>query len=326
MNTEQHILIWVEVAGDGPHPVAYELIGKARQVAGAGAQVDCLVLGPGGLDLKELNYRGCDRVYYMQDEAFATPEERLFKENIVAFIRWLDPSVVLVGATNFGRSLAPRIAACLKTGLTADCTQLQLDDGGELIQVRPAFSDNILAHIRSQTRPQMATIRYKEFAQPDRDTGRPVDIRPQPVFSKGDGRTAILEVFQKEGVDIADAQVIVAAGRGVRKTEDLALLEDLAGLLGGELGVSRALVDAGMAGSARQVGYSGHRVKPVLYVACGVSGAPQHIAGMKESQTIVAINSDPSAPIFDICDYGMVGDLYEVVPQLIADLKKGGAS
>lgn len=321
MKTTGGILILAEALGKLPHPVAYELIGKAREISGGGA-VSCLVLGEEDLALGELCLRGCDTVYHMVHPCFSHPEEQLFKANILPFVRELNPSVILTGATNFGRSLAPRLAAALGTGLTADCTQLRLDEAGALIQIRPAFSDHILAHIKTGAQPQMATIRYKEFPEAERDEGRPVRIERINPTATANRKSTVLEVLQHEAVDITGADVVVAGGRGVRRKEDLALLRELATLLGGELGVSRALVDAGMADSAVQIGYSGNRVKPLLYVACGISGAPQHIAGMKEAQTVVAINSDPSAPIFGVCDYGMVGDLYEVLPRLIRDLKE----
>lgn len=322
--TQDTILIIIELQNNQIHPVAYELIGKAREIAGESCAIHALVLGPPALDLAPLNSHGCDTVYYMADEAFAVPEELLFKSNIVPFIRETDPAVILVGATTFGRSLAPRIAAALRTGLTADCTQLQMEENGDLVQIRPAFSGNILAHIRSVTKPQMATIRYREFPPAGTEYARPHNIQQLAPCRLQVAGTSVVAVLDNSGADISNAEVVVAAGRGIRKKEDLALLRELAALLQGELGVSRALVDAGMADSACQIGYSGHRVKPRLYIACGISGAPQHLSGMKESECIVAINKDPSAPIFSVCDIGFAGDLYEIVPKLIADIKQAG--
>lgn len=315
------ILILTEPMGGGVHPVAYELIGKAREIGGETAPVHCLALGAENMQLSELCRRGCDAVYHIQGDCFSVPQEELFAANVVAFIQEHEPSVVLVGATGFGRSLAPRVAAALEVGLTADCTQLRLDDTGRLIQIRPAFSGNILAHIRSDRQPQMATIRYKEFAPAGCENARPEKIVPLAPYKTNYDKSRVLRVAPRVGGDITEAQVVVAAGRGLRKKEDLALLEELAALLDGTVGVSRALVDAGMADSTIQVGYSGHRVKPRLYIACGISGAPQHMAGMKESDIIVAVNSDASAPIFSQCDYGIVGDLYEVLPRMIDDIK-----
>lgn len=316
MNEDRGILIFTEVCGGQVHRVSYELINKARSLAN-GEPVECLVLAEEGVSLEELAFRGADRVYYMKDSCFSKPEEGLFAENIVRFVKEHKPSMILTGATNFGRSLAPRVAAALKTGLTADCTDLKLDDDGALIQIRPAFSDNILAHIKTAARPQMATVRYKEFNEAPRDESRRLDLVECEAYRKENPLVEILEIFNEEDFDIANAEVVVAGGRGIKRKEDLEMLSRLAELMGGVLGVSRALVDAGMIGSAHQVGYSGNRVKPKLYVACGISGAPQHLAGMKEAEKIIAINSDPSAPIFSICDYGYVGDLYEIVPKLI---------
>lgn len=327
------ILVVAEQNGGAFHKVTYELLNKgkelAEQLTGQGAEkertvVSCLLLGPDGIDGKEANYRGAETVYYMKSDSFAAPEETLFQKNITAFIEEYRPEIVLVGATNFGRSLAPRVAAALETGLTADCTDLKVDGDGRLIQIRPAFSDNILAHIKTAKNPQMATIRYKEFDEAPRNEKLPESVKEIPTYFEADGRSRVIEMFSEEDFDITEAEVVVAGGRGIRRKEDLALLEELAELLGGKLGISRALVDAGLAGSSHQVGYSGNRVKPKVYIACGISGAPQHLAGMKESQVIIAINTDPSAPIFKIADVGYVGDLYEIVPKLTEELKAAG--
>lgn len=326
MEQRHKILVLAEIHENSVHRVAYELIGKALELyPPEEAAVDCLLLGTGGAAADELCRRGARTVYYMQDPAFGEPEEQLYKENICAFIREQEPEIVLIGATALGRSLAPRIAACLRTGLTADCTELKISDkektAGKLEQIRPAFSDNILAHIVTQTMPQMATVRYKEFNEAPSDPSRPVDVRIiKPYRISGSG-CRVEKVYTERQENIQDARVVVAGGRGIRKKEDLALLKELADLLGGQVGVSRALVDAGLAGSAMQVGYSGNRVKPDLYIACGISGAPQHLAGMKESGIIIAVNSDPSAPIFSVSDYGYVGDLYQILPKLIEDVK-----
>lgn len=320
---EKEILVLAEQNYGEIHPVTYELIGKARELAEkCDASVTCLLTGPAGIPVEELCYRGASPAYYMEHACFADANEMLFKANITAALKEIKPSLVLIGATTFSRSLAPRIAGALQTGLTADCTDLQVDEDGRVIQIRPAFSDNILAHIKTVTDPQMATIRYKEFDEADRNPERPVDIRKiEPVVTE-DPTTEVLRTEEIGGVDITKADVIIAAGRGFRKKEDLALAQDLADALGGVLAVSRALVDAGMASSQIQVGYSGHRVKPKVYIACGISGAPQHLAGMKESDTIIAINSDSSAPIFKLADVGYVGDLYEILPMLTEAFRK----
>lgn len=323
MNEKIKILIFVEQIEQAIHRVAFELILKAREITrGKQAEIDCLFLGPENIALEELCYRGADKVYLMQDRCFRYPEEELFKNNIVPFIKEHQPDIVLIGATNFGRSLAPRIAAALKTGLTADCTDLRFNDNHEFEQVRPAFSDNILAHILTAASPKMATVRYKEFAEAPRDAGRKAVIEQVGALVSSNAGTRIINTVADDFCGITDAEIVVAGGRGVRKKEDLNLLRDLADMLGGQLGVSRALVDMGFCGSSRQIGYSGNRVKPRIYIACGISGAPQHLAGMKEAEMIIAINTDPSAPIFSVCDYGIVGDLYDVIPRLLADLNQ----
>lgn len=321
------VLIVAEMEGDHVHRVAYELLHQGRQIADAvQAPLTCLLLTGRTVDPAELCQRGADRVYLMEHAAFANVEEQFFTENIVAFIREHRPETVLIGATHLGRSLAPRVAAALNTGLTADCTDLRVDSEGNLEQIRPAFSDNILAHIKTIRRPQMATVRYKEFSEASFSAEAKIAIERIAPYTTEIRGVKIDQVIEIGGAHITDAEVIVAGGRGIRKAEDLQLLKTLADLLGGQVGVSRALVDAGMAASTMQVGYSGNRVKPKVYIACGISGAPQHLAGMKESALIVAINNDPSAPIFNIADYGYVGDLYAVVPKLIETLRKEAQS
>lgn len=322
------VLILAETEHGKVHRVAYELLNKGRTIADAcGESLSCLLLALDTFEssaCRELCLRGADQVYVMKSEAFQHPEEVLFAENIISFIEEKKPDTVLVGATHLGRSLAPRVAAALGTGLTADCTDLQVDEDGNLEQIRPAFSDNILAHIKTVTRPQMATVRYKEFQEaPVSDKAR-IEIKEIAPYIEENRSVKIEQAVSIGDMDITDAEVVVAAGRGVRKEEDLALLQELADLLGGQVGVSRALVDAGMAPSSIQVGYSGNRVKPKVYIACGISGAPQHLAGMKEADVIIAVNNDPSAPIFNIADYGFVGDLYEVLPALTEHFRKDG--
>ncbi|WP_312648854.1 electron transfer flavoprotein subunit alpha/FixB family protein [Aminipila sp.] len=327
MKEEQGILVIAEQNKGEIHKVSYELLNKGKELAKTmKSTLNCLLLGPEGICAEELNYRGAQTVYYMKGSMFAISEEYTYKSNIVAFIREKKPKIVLIGATNFGRSLAPRIAAALQTGLTADCTDLQLDEEGRLIQIRPAFSDHLFAHIKTITNPQMATVRYKEFKEAERNIQNTKKVIEIKAYYNLNSKIMVDEIVAMNDFDITEAEVIVAGGRGIRKREDLAMLEELAETLGGKVGVSRALVDAGMADSASQVGYSGNRVKPKVYFACGISGAPQHVAGMKESQIIIAVNSDPSAPIFQIADYGYVGDLYEVIPQFILQWKKEGVA
>lgn len=305
------------------HRITYELLGKAVRLARkADAPVWCALVGPAGMDTGELIARGAQKVFYCAGDLFREPDEYAFTRGFEAAIRLAGPTVCLVGATGFGRSMAPRLAAALGTGLTADCTGLEIDDDGRLVQIRPAFSENILAHIKTDTLPQMATVRYKEFEEAARDGNRRGEVVDVPVPSIPINLTQTARELSAAKESISDAEIIVAAGRGVRDAQGMALVRQLAQLLDGRVGASRSLVDDGVIGHEAQVGYSGSRVKPKLYIACGISGAPQHVAGMKESGYIAAINSDPSAPIFRIADLGICADLYEVLPRLIERIQE----
>jgi len=317
------LMVFAEQRGGKIHPVSYELLGKGTELASQlGIEVSAVVLGNNlGDEVNELFYYGAQKVYYCDHPKLAGFDLLNYKHNIVRIINDVKPETVLFGATHLGRSLAPRIAAALGTGLTADCTALEIGDEGNLVQIRPAFSGNIFAHIRTTTRPQMATVRYKVMKSLPRDTsrtGQVVKVEPEIVDS-------VLKVVNKEsagGLNIAEADVIVCGGRGLKQAQDFDILTDLADALGGVVGCTRPIVDEGWMEKSHQVGFSGNTVKPKLYVAVGLSGSPQHLAGMRDSDVILAINSDPSAPIFKVADYGIVGDLYEVVPKLAAEVRQ----
>lgn len=305
------------------HPVSYELLGKGREIADhLGVGLFAVLMGAQvAEEARELVYYGADRVFLYDHPALENFDILNYKHNIVRLVREIRPEIFLLGATHLGRSLGPRIAAALETGLTADCIGLEIAADGSLAQVRPAFSGNILADIRTWTRPQMATVRYRVMASRERDTARRGEIVPAEV----ELLPSLLTLSRREksaGINIAEADIIVSGGRGLKKAEDFSILADLAGLLGGVVGSSRPLVDDGWTGKEHQVGFSGSTVKPKLYVACGISGSPQHLAGMRQSDVIVAINTDPSAPIFRVADYGVVADMYEVVPKLIDMIKR----
>lgn len=306
------------------HRVSFELLAQAQILAKKlGEPVYCSVLGPSNLDLSQLTSRGADEIFMVSDDnAFEYPDVMLTTDNLAQIIEEVKPSVCLFGATSFGRSLAPRIAARFGCGLTADCTGLDIDESGNLIQIRPAFSENILAHILSSARPQMATIRYKEFDEQTPVEGLKSNVKHFDFKDSSVGLIETLREIKQEDFNITDASVVVSAGKGLKTPEDIKLIETLAKALGGVVGGSRPLIDEGFLTKPHQVGYSGNRVKPKLYVACGISGAPQHQAGMKEADIILAINTDPSAPIFNIADYGIVGDLYQVIPSLIEAIEK----
>ena len=306
------------------HPVTFELIGKARELAQKINQpVNCLILGSGIREkAEELLHYGVDTVF-----VYDAPELKSFQIEPYAavfedFVNQNKPSVILVGATPVGRQLAPRMAARFRTGLTADCTVLDIQENTDLIQIRPAFGGNIMAQILTpHHRPQMATVRYKVMNAPERcpeASGQIVECSIDR--EKLNSNIRVLRVKPKEKTkSIENAEVLVVAGRGVKSKADLAMLQTLAELLGGELACTRPLVE-----SRRQIGLSGRTVRPKLIITCGVSGAVQFSAGMKSAEAIVAINRDEKAPIFTVAHIGMVGDIYEIVPMLVGKLQKGG--
>ena len=318
------ILIYAEVESGRIHPVAFELLGKAREIGERiGGQVWSIILGHEIKDLaSELIQYGADKVFVYDHPTLREFDVIRYKEILVDFVKKFNPEIFLIGATPLGRSLAPRVAASLRTGLTADCIDLRIDENGDLIQIRPAFTGNILAHIKTKSRPIMATVRYRVMEIPEKDPSRSGEIIEMEVPEIGETGLKMLGKVEERRVNLAEADIIVAGGRGLKSKDDLKMLEELASLLGGVVGVSRPLVDEGWISKDHQVGFSGNTVKPKLYIACGISGSPQHLAGMRDSEIIVAINVDPSAPIFRYADYGVVGDLYEVLPRLMKILKK----
>jgi len=323
MAADKEVLVFAEQREGIINPVTYELLGKGRELADKlGVVLASVILGS-QVDsaATELIYHGADRVYLYDGEILADLDLLNYKHNMVKLLREIQPEIFLLGATHWGRSLGARVAAALGTGLTADCTGLDIDKNGNFVQIRPAFSGNVLAHIRTRTRPQMATVRYKIMKSLKRDTGRKGEIIKKEV-ELVPSLIAILHKEKASDINIADAEMIVSGGAGLKRAEDFALLAELAGLLGATVGSSRPPVDSGWIGREHQVGFSGNTVKPGVYLACGISGSPQHLAGMRESDIIIAINTDPSAPIFRIADYGIVGDLYIVVPRLIKSIKE----
>jgi len=324
MSNGKGILIYAETSDSKIHPVSFELLGKAREIAEkVEMEVWSVIIGYRVREeAKELIYYGADKVYVYDQEQLKDFDVIVYKDILVNLVKKIEPEIFLIGATPLGRSLAPRVAAALDTGLTADCVDLQVDENKNLIQIRPAFTGNILAHIKTTSKPVMSTIRYKVMKKPQPDPTRKGEIIIEDPPEIADSGLRNLGKVSERTVNIAEAEIIVAGGRGLKKPEDLKMLEEFAKLLGGVLGASRPLVDEGWISKDHQVGFSGNTVKPKLYIACGISGSPQHLAGMRDSQTIIAINIDPSAPIFKHADYGVVGDLYEVVPKLISMLKE----
>lgn len=308
--------------------VAYELVSQGRKLADVLGTELCAVCFGHGIDgTKELIHYGADKVYLADDPILADCPEDLYTAQLVNLIRQYQPEILLAGATSLGRSFIPRVAALLETGLTADCTGLEIDSETKLLlQTRPTFGGNVMATITCRNqRPQMATVRPRVFKKGTPDVNRhgqiiKVDFDKQTVTS----RTKLLSFVEDltEKVKLEDADIIVSGGRGLGKPENFQLISELAEVLGAAVGSSRPPVDEGWIPYSHQVGQTGKTVCPKLYIACGISGAVQHLAGMQTSEIIVAINEDPNAPIFDVATYGIVGDLFEIVPRLIAKLKE----
>ncbi len=301
--------------------VVLELLAEARRMAAVtGEEVSAVLAGEGTRDLQpELIAHGADRVYVAEDSVLASFRDETYVTVLASLVEQHQPSVILFGATARGRSLAPRLAARLGTGLTADCTELDVDETGLLIQTRPAFGGNIMATIVCRRhRPQMATVRPRILQADAPDYDREGEIVDVPVDGPAlQVRTLLLEAVEEEqGIMIEDADIIVAGGRGLGGPEAFEILFDLAKTLGGAVGVSRPVVDAGWVPYIHQVGQTGKTVSPSIYIACGISGAVQHMAGMRSADTIIAINKNPDAPIFNVATYGLVGDLFQIIPNL----------
>jgi electron transfer flavoprotein alpha subunit len=332
----QHGDVWVfaEVDDGAIASVSLELLSKGRELANElGARLGSVLLGSGTKGLADkLFSHGADVVYSGDDSRLEHYTTLPFARVITDLIRERKPEIVLYGATPMGRDLAPRVASGLKAGLTADCTDLQIgsyESGGrvyqkKLMQIRPAWGGNIIATIVSpDVLPEMATVREGVMHIPEPVAGRAGKVVDFPVVldSESDFVNVIERHTQPRRVDLRSAPIIVSGGYGMGSKEGFGLVQELAGVLGAAVGASRAAVDAGFVHADHQVGQTGTTVRPKLYVACGISGAVQHRAGMEESAKIVAINKDPEAPIFGVAHYGIVGDVREVIPRLIKALK-----
>jgi electron transfer flavoprotein alpha subunit len=330
-NPDQYRGVWVfaEQRDGELRNVSLELLGKGRELADTlGVELTAILLGK-NMDEKcqELISYGADSVIFGDDPRLKRYQTSVYTDIITDQIRKYEPEIIIMGATYLGRDLAPRIARRIGTGLTADCTDLEIDRKLRLlVQTRPAFGGNVIASIITPNhRPQMATIRPRVMQPLERDTSRKGKIIRVPVNIEDEDITVKILKIVKESrkrINLEEADIIVSGGRGIGTPEKFKVLEALAEVLGAEVGASRDVVDAGWIPSSHQVGQTGKTVRPKLYIACGISGAVQHIAGMKDSETIVAINTDPKAPIFEIADYGMVADLHQVVPLLTERLKQ----
>ena len=308
--------------------VGIELVGKARELADdLGQQVAAVLLGSGVKDkAQELIACGADKVVVVDDVMLEEYVTEPYTKALTAVINAKDPEIVLYGASSIGRDLAPRVSPRIHTGLTADCTALEIDEETKLLMMtRPAFGGNIMATIVCEDfRPQMATVRPGVMKALESDASRSGEVEEFKVeFSDADMNVKVRETVKTahKSVDITEAKILVSGGRGIGSAEKFKMLEELAGVMEGEVSSSRACVDSGWISADRQVGQTGKTVRPELYLACGISGAIQHAAGMENSDFIVAINRDEDAPIFDIADLGIVGDLNAIVPKLTEAVK-----
>lgn len=320
--------IWViaDHFDEKPATVTFELLGKARDLADRlKTNVSLVVLGYAiNHSFNDFITRGADSVLAVEDQSLAQFHNEKFTDIITELISQHQPELVLLSANTYGCSLAPRIAARLGTGLTADCTRLDIDkDTGMIIQTRPAFNGNLLASIVSRKKPQMATIRpgIMEMMNIDKTRSGKV-IRSNIKITEKKG-IEILDVFQIQDKDIFDTNVIIGIGKGINKRENIPVFEKLAKSFGAQLGASRDVIEAGWIDFSRQIGQSGKIVKPDYYFAFGISGAVQHLVGINGAKTVIAINKDPEAPIFKVANYGLVGDAVEIAEELLGKLESG---
>ena len=346
MNLEEYkgVYVFAQQVDNEINNIAFELIGKGKDLANAlGTDVTAVLVGSNVKNLAdELGEYGADRVIVVDDPELKEYRTEPYAHALASVIKKYKPDVFLVGATAIGRDLGPRVSARIHTGLTADCTQLEIGDfpinpipgkeqlHNQLLMTRPAFGGNTIATIACpEFRPQMATVRPGVMQKLPKEAGRKAVIEEfNPGFTPDNKYVEILEVVKavNDVADIMDAKILVSGGRGVGSAENFKLLDDLAEAIGGTVSCSRAVVDAGWTSKDLQVGQTGKTVRPNVYFAIGISGAIQHLAGMEESDLIIAINKDETAPIFDVADYGIVGDLNKIVPMLTEKIKEANAA
>lgn len=346
MNLEEYkgVYVFAEQVDNKLSGIAFELLGKAKDLAAdLNAEVAAVLIGSEVKGLAdELAAYGADKVIVVDDPELKEYRTEPYAHALASVIEKYKPEIMLVGATAIGRDLGPRVSARVKTGLTADCTQLEIGDfpinavagkeqkHNQLLMTRPAFGGNTIATIACpDNRPQMATVRPGVMQKIAKIEGAKANVEEyNPGFTPDNKYVEIMEVVKSvsETVDIMDAKILVSGGRGVGSAENFKILEDLAEALGGEVSCSRAVVDNGWKAKDLQVGQTGKTVRPQVYFAIGISGAIQHVAGMEESDLIIAINKDETAPIFDVADYGIVGDLNKIVPELTKQIKEAVAA
>lgn len=325
----KNVWIFIEQRQGKLQNVSIQLLGEGRKIADRlGVELCGVLLGNNIMNLAEqvIEY-GADKVYVSEDSRLENYTTDGYTTVISNMIEELKPEILLVGATNIGRDLAPRISARVDTGLTADCTELDVEiETRTLLQTRPAFGGNLMATIvTTEFRPQMSTVRPGVMQKAERQAGRQGEIiKIDSNLKDEDLRTEVINAIKtaRKGVSIEEAEIIVSGGRGLGSAEGFELIKELADKLGGEVGASRGCVDNGWIDPCHQVGQTGKTVRPRIYIACGISGAIQHVAGMQNSDIIIAINENPEALIFETANYGIVGDLYKVIPAIIEELDK----
>ena len=321
------VMVYAEQYNGNVQKIAYQLLSEGRKLADTlGVTLSAALVGDDvEAAKKDLFAYGADQVYIMEDKDLALYRTEPYAYAMTQIIETAKPEILLIGASTMGRDLAPRLAARIHTGLTADCTGLSIDENGNLVQTRPAFGGNIFAQIvTANHRPQMSTVRPGVMKMADPDYTRAGETIRIAYQNKKAARTTVKEVVEtiKEMVALEDAEVIVSGGRGLGSEDGFKLIAELADAFGGAaIGASRGAVFAGWIDQTHQVGQTGKTVRPKIYVACGISGAIQHLVGMQNADVIIAINTDERAPIFSIADYGIVGDLYKVIPEMIKVLK-----
>jgi len=327
------VWVFIEQTEGEPAKVSWELLGKGRELADTlGVSLSAIVLGEGVEPLcQEAFAYGADRAYLMDAPVFRHYRTESYLKGVCHLVDKYKPEIILMGATGLGRDLAGAVATVVKTGLTADCTGLGIDEKRNLMQTRPAFGGNIMATIMcDKYRPQMATVRPHVMPMADRHPGRTGEIiRESCPIREEDILVKVLDIIsdrKKDHVDVAGAEFIVSGGRGMMGKENFAMLQELADELGGVVGASRSAVDAGWMPQERQVGQTGKTVRPKIYIACGISGAIQHLVGMQDSDVVIAINRDKDAPIFEVATYGIVGDIFQIVPAITKRIRELKAS
>lgn len=329
MENYKDVLVYIEQRHGEIQTVSLELLGIGKTLAEKlNVNLDACIVGNNILALaKELAYYGVNKVYVIEDEMLENYVNEPYTKALATLINDVKPEIVLVGATSIGRDLAPRVSSRVHTGLTADCTNLDIDpETNNLLMTRPAFGGNLMATIICPNhRPQMSTVRPGVMVQSRRDETLTGEIIPYNIkFTESDMNVIVLERVKEKAkkIRIEDANVLVSAGRGIGSKENMKSLYELSDIIKGEVSGTRAVVDNGWLDKERQVGQTGKTVRPDLYIAAGISGAIQHVSGMEDSNLIIAINKNPSAPIFEVADVGIVGDATKIIPEVIKELKQ----